>query len=106
MGKAVRVVTVVLSSILVSLSSNAASGLQPAAQSGDAILQQALLHADWFNWAEATSEFQEAERLFTEQHDSRNALYAKVGVLRATTRGVLSARNDAFAISLLLSQGL
>jgi hypothetical protein len=30
-----------------------------------AILQQAIQHADWFNWADAAPEFQQAERLFT-----------------------------------------
>lgn len=48
------------------------------------ILQHAIQHADWFNWADAGSEFQQAERLFTNQHDQRNALYARIGVLRST----------------------
>ena len=60
----------------------------PAARSvsrpGSAILLQAIRHADWFNWADAGSEFQQAERFFTDQNDSRNALYARIGVLRAT----------------------
>jgi hypothetical protein len=62
---------------------------QPAAArsapaSGDAIFQQAIQHADWFNWADAAAEFQRAERFFAERHEQRNALYARVGVLRAT----------------------
>lgn len=55
--------------------------LQP---SGKAILQQAIAHADWFNWADAAGEFQEAQKLLISEHDQRNALYAKIGVLRAT----------------------
>src|SRR5258708_38717745 len=50
----------------------------------DAILQQALRHADWFNWADAAPEFQQAEKLFTDENDRRNALYARIGVIRAT----------------------
>jgi hypothetical protein len=53
-------------------------------QSGDLILQQAIQHADWFNWADAASEFQQAETFFTGKQDQRNALYARIGVLRAT----------------------
>ena len=48
------------------------------------ILRQALQHADWFNWADAAPEFQQAERLFNDENDRRNALYARIGVLRAT----------------------
>lgn len=50
----------------------------------DAILKQALVHADAFNWADAGTEFQQAELLFEAQHDERNALYAHIGFLRGT----------------------
>jgi hypothetical protein len=59
-----------------------ASGWTP--RRGDGILQQALRLADWFNWADAAPKFQEAEKLFTDERDRRNALYARIGVLRAT----------------------
>jgi CHAT domain-containing protein len=68
--------------------SPAAAQESPAAHSKpptpDAILKQALQHADWFNWADAAPEFRQAEQLFTNEHDGRNALYARIGVLRAT----------------------
>jgi CHAT domain-containing protein len=70
------------------LKSLAATPQPPAARSaprsGGAIFQQAIQHADWFNWADAAAEFQQAERFFAGQHDQRSALYARVGVLRAT----------------------
>jgi CHAT domain-containing protein len=53
-------------------------------RSADEILGRALQHADWFNWSDAAAEFQQAETLFNGTHDRRNALYAEVGVLRAT----------------------
>ncbi len=58
--------------------------LQSSPQLGDETLRKALLHAEWFNWADAAAEFQQAETIFNTQHDQRDALYAKVGVLRAT----------------------
>ena len=58
------------------------AGLKPGR--GDALLQRALQHVDWFNWADAAPEFEQAERAFTEERDRRNALYARIGVLRAT----------------------
>jgi CHAT domain-containing protein/tetratricopeptide (TPR) repeat protein len=74
---------------LLALFSSVASAQKPPESSLTAlprfaILQRALRHADWFNWADATSEFQQAERLFNNENDRRNALYAKTGVLRAT----------------------
>jgi tetratricopeptide (TPR) repeat protein len=51
---------------------------------GKMLLQKAITHADWFNWVDAASEFQEAEKEFESEHDRRNATYAKIGFLRAT----------------------
>jgi hypothetical protein len=66
--------------ITIGLKLPAHSTSQPA----DLVLRQALEHADWFNWADAAPEFQEAQRLFIIEHDRRNALYARIGTLRAT----------------------
>jgi CHAT domain-containing protein len=46
-------------------------------------LQHALRLADLYNWADATSDFAEAEKLFLTAGDQRNALYARLGVIRA-----------------------
>lgn len=56
----------------------------PPQLSGKAILQRAITHAEWFNWADAAGEFQEAQQLLTSEHEQRDALYAKIGALRAT----------------------
>src|SRR5260370_245532 len=61
-----------------------AAAPRPLRPSGSAVLNRATTHAAWFNWADATAEFQEAQRLLIEEHDQRKALYAKIGVLRAT----------------------
>jgi tetratricopeptide (TPR) repeat protein len=61
-----------------------ASAMQSPASPGKAILQRAVTHSEWFNWADATAEFEDAEKLLTSEHDERNAIYAKIGVLRAT----------------------
>lgn len=55
-----------------------------APMSGSEIFRQAVQHADWFNWSDSAAEFQQAENFFSAAHDRRNALYARVGVLRAT----------------------
>lgn len=47
------------------------------------ILARALHLADLYNWADAASAFAEAESLFVEGGDSRNALYAKLGLIRS-----------------------
>lgn len=56
---------------------------QPA-DTADAILHRALERADLFDWADAAPDFVKAEQMFHAAHDDRNALYAQVGVLRAT----------------------
>ena len=58
--------------------------VRPEQRSRYTIFQHAIQHADWFNWADAGLEFQQAERFFTNQHDPRNALYSRIGVLRGT----------------------
>ena len=48
------------------------------------ILHHALYLADIFDWTDASSEFEQAERMFLAAGDRRNELYAKLGVIRST----------------------
>jgi len=72
------------SSTFKSLSAAQPQAALPAPLSGSEILRQAVQHADWFNWSDSAAEFQQAENFFNAAHDRRNALHARVGVLRAT----------------------
>ena len=72
-------VTVVLGSI----SLNA----QPVQPSAAEHLQRALRLAELNNWIGAENDFTEAERIFTAVGDLRNALYARLGEIRATGGG-------------------
>src|ERR1700727_420570 len=47
------------------------------------LLAHALHLADLYNWDDAGPAFAEAERLFADAGDQRNALYAKLGRLRS-----------------------
>lgn len=47
------------------------------------LLDHALHLADLYNWADAAPEFAEAEALFNSAGDRRNALYARLGRIRA-----------------------
>jgi len=47
-------------------------------------LEHALHLADLYNWDDARDDFATAENLFQAQGDERNALYAKLGRIRAT----------------------
>jgi CHAT domain-containing protein len=47
------------------------------------LLAHALHLADLYNWEDAGPEFAEAEHLFVEAGDQRNALYAKLGRIRS-----------------------
>jgi hypothetical protein len=47
------------------------------------LLGHALHLADLYNWADAAPEFAEAEALFDSAGDRRNALYARLGRIRA-----------------------
>ena len=55
---------------------------QPAAAEK---LQHALRLADLYNWADAGPDFAEAERLFLAAGDQKNALYARLGVIRSNS---------------------
>jgi tetratricopeptide (TPR) repeat protein len=46
-------------------------------------LSRALHLADLYNWADAAPAFAEAERLFVDANDPRNALYARLGLIRS-----------------------
>src|SRR5438876_10984318 len=50
----------------------------------DALLSQALHHADLYNWSDAEPLFAVAERLYSQRGDARNALYARIGHIRST----------------------
>jgi hypothetical protein len=54
----------------------------------DVLLRQALQLADFYNWIDAEPSFREAERLYGERGDNRNALYAKLGRIRSTMERV------------------
>jgi CHAT domain-containing protein len=56
------------------------SQMTPAHQA----LGNALRLANLYNWAEAAPGFSRAQQLFTQAGDKRNALYARLGLLRAT----------------------
>src|SRR6266481_4668549 len=57
---------------------------QATADDPDVLLKQALRYGDLYNWADAASSFTQAEQIYTEHGDSRNALYAHLGRLRST----------------------
>lgn len=67
--------------LLASLMQPLAAQPQPAAER----LQHALRLADLYNWADASPDFAEAERMFLAAGDQRNALYARLGVIRSTS---------------------
>ena len=48
-------------------------------------LQHALRLADLYNWADAGPDFAEAARVFLAAGDQRNALYARLGVVRSNS---------------------
>src|SRR5258708_12391375 len=50
----------------------------------DVLLKKALYLGDLYNWADAAPMFTEAEQLYAARGDSRNALYAHVGLIRST----------------------
>src|SRR5947208_516917 len=56
-----------------------------AQSSAPETLQRALHFADLYNWTDAAPEFSEAEKLFVEAGDQRNALFARLGKIRATS---------------------
>jgi CHAT domain-containing protein len=47
------------------------------------LLTHALHLADLYNWADAAPAFTQAEKLFSEEGDRRNALYSKLGRIRS-----------------------
>lgn len=68
-----------------------------------AALQKALRLADLYNWADAAPDFSRAQQLFTEAGDRRNALYARLGLLRATiehNQGALPEESEQLATEL------
>jgi CHAT domain-containing protein len=57
-----------------------ANAQQPQAKE---LLAHALHLADLYNWVEAAPDFAQAEHLFADAGDQRNALYAKLGLIRS-----------------------
>src|SRR5580658_8721584 len=57
-----------------------ANAQQPQAKE---LLARALHLADLYNWVEAAPDFEQAEHLFADAGDQRNALYAKLGLIRS-----------------------
>ncbi|HKW17578.1 MAG TPA: CHAT domain-containing protein [Terriglobales bacterium] len=55
----------------------------PAHDEAEAALQQALHFADLYNWNASRPYFTKAQQLFETAGDKRNALYARLGALRA-----------------------
>lgn len=71
----------IVAGLLAIVTTRPAAATQAEAQSS---LQDALRLADLYNWAGATSNFSQAERLFMAAGDDRGALQARLGRLRAT----------------------
>jgi hypothetical protein len=59
------------------------SSVQSQENQARALLNQALHLADLYNWADAAPAFTQAETLFAAAGDERNALYARLGRIRA-----------------------
>jgi hypothetical protein len=49
----------------------------------DIVLAQALRYVDLYNWSDAEALFAQAERLYSQRGDARNALYARLGHIRS-----------------------
>src|SRR5690242_16133954 len=67
------------------------------------LLENALSLANLYNWADAAADFGQAERIFTQAGDRRNALYAHLGLLRATIeqkQNALPAESAQLALDL------
>jgi CHAT domain-containing protein len=62
------------------LCSSVVSAQQPKAKE---LLARALHLADLYNWVDAAPAFAEAQHLFIDAGDQRNALYAKLGLIRS-----------------------
>jgi len=62
-----------------------ADAQQPtSADDPDALLKQALRYGDLYNWSDAAPLFSEAEQIYTQRGDRRNALFARLGRIRST----------------------
>ena len=72
-----------LAAVLLTFLSEGIPFAQPQADP-DALLKQALHFADLYNWSDAGPLFDQAEKAFGARGDTRNALYAHLGVIRST----------------------
>jgi hypothetical protein len=89
LGETVRMASATLVFVL-SAVSQAAHGTEITA---GAALSRALRFADMYNWHDAAPLFARAERLFREERNTRNALYAHLGALRLTPSLPIEARS-------------
>ena len=69
--------------LLILIGANLAIATQ-SSMSNQVLLTQALRLGDLYNWSDSAQPFSVAEQLFTKAGDRRNALYARLGRLRAT----------------------
>ena len=69
--------------ISLSLASSGFAQIPGPPASGQNLLERALVLADHYNWADAAPFFQQAQSAFEQVGDSRNALYARLGYIRA-----------------------
>ena len=58
--------------------------VQTQTTDADALLAQALRLGDLYNWADAGPFFADAERIYSQRGDARNALQARLGRIRST----------------------
>jgi hypothetical protein len=67
------------------------------AESAQNCLSRAQHYADLYNWSAAGPLFEQAEQMFQAAGDRRNALYAHIGVLRASSTPPLPERSQYLA---------
>lgn len=66
-------------------------------------LANAIRLANLYNWGDAATDFSRAQQLYADAGDRRNALYARLGLLRATieqNQGALPEESDQLATEL------
>src|SRR2546426_9989564 len=74
---------------------------QSTSDDPDVLLKKALHLGDLYNWADAAPMFTEAEQLYAARGDSRDALYAHIGLIRSTMEQLsLPERSEELGIEL------
>lgn len=72
-----------LALLLISVSPMRSLTAQPAQETAAEKLKHALRLADLYNWVDAGPDFAAAEKMYLAAGDQRNALYARLGVIRS-----------------------